>query len=107
MGTVVSKNPHRTIIVEWDRTKKVQKYERYEKMRTKIAAHNPTCINAGKGDRVVLHECRPLSKTKSFVVTKVVGTDIEYLEKEQRLVEEMAKTEGKKVEEAEAPKEEQ
>ncbi|RLI39381.1 30S ribosomal protein S17, partial [Candidatus Bathyarchaeota archaeon] len=30
------------------------------------------CINARKGDRVLIAECRPISKTVAFCVVKVV-----------------------------------
>ena len=111
-GVVVSVNPHKTAVIEWERRRKVPKYERFEKMRTKISAHNPPCISAEKGDKVLIKECRPLSKTKNFVITKVLGKNIEFMEKEERIEEEMEKTEGKKEEEKkevkkEAPKEEE
>ncbi len=47
------------------------RYERYEKRRTRVAAHNPPCINAKEGDKVVIAECRPLSRTKKFVIIEV------------------------------------
>ncbi len=47
------------------------KYNRYIKKRTKLKAHNPSCVNANKGDVVTIMECRPLSKTKKFVVLEV------------------------------------
>jgi small subunit ribosomal protein S17 len=46
----------------------VPKYMRYERRRSRIHAHNPPCINAKVGDRVKIAECRPISKTVSFVV---------------------------------------
>jgi len=70
-GKVVSKS-HRTVVVEWDYFNYVPKYERYERRKTKISAHNPACIDANLDDIVIIGECRPLSKTKSFVVLKVV-----------------------------------
>ena len=44
------------------------KYERYARSSSKINAHNPASVGASEGDLVTLMECRPLSKTKSFVV---------------------------------------
>ncbi len=67
-GVVVSSKPADTAIVEWDYYHYIPKYERYERKRTKKAAHNPGCINAKPGDTVRIAECRRLSKTKSFVV---------------------------------------
>lgn len=51
----------------------VKKYMRYEKRRSKIHAHFPPCIEAGKGDTVTIAECRPLTKTAAFVVIEKVG----------------------------------
>jgi hypothetical protein len=33
-----------------------------------VTAHNPDCIKAKEGDVVVIGECRPLSKTKNFII---------------------------------------
>jgi len=51
--------------------RKMPKFERFEKRQAKIHAHNPPCINAKEGDRVKIAECRPLSKTKAYVVVEV------------------------------------
>jgi len=48
----------------------IPKYERYEKRTSKYKAHLPPCIEVKEGDEVVIMECRPLSKTKSFVVVE-------------------------------------
>ncbi|MEA2075125.1 MAG: 30S ribosomal protein S17 [Euryarchaeota archaeon] len=69
-GTVVSDKAPNTVVVLRSYLKKIPKYERYEKRRSKIHAHNPPCINAKVGDVVKIAECRPLSKTKSFVVVE-------------------------------------
>jgi small subunit ribosomal protein S17 len=71
-GTVVSDKTARTVVVQREYFKYVPKYERYEKRKSKVHAHNPDCIAAKTGDRVSLAECRPLSKTKSFVVIQVL-----------------------------------
>jgi small subunit ribosomal protein S17 len=67
-GEVVSDKAPKTVIVLRSYLKKIGKYERYERRQSKIHAHNPPCINAKVGDTVKIAECRPLSKTKSFVV---------------------------------------
>ena len=67
-GVVISSKMQKTVTVSWDNIRKVPKYERYEKSRTKIHAHNPENIAAEKGDRVIIQECRPLSKTKNFIM---------------------------------------
>jgi len=72
VGKVISAKMYKTVTVEFDRINYIQKYERYEKRRTRIKAHNPECINAKEGDIVKIKECRPLSKTKKFVVIEVI-----------------------------------
>jgi small subunit ribosomal protein S17 len=71
-GTVVSDKTARTVVVQREYFKYIPKYERLEKRKSKLHAHNPDCIAAKTGDRVTLAECRPLSKTKSFVVVQVL-----------------------------------
>lgn len=70
VGTVTAAKMTKTATIEWERRKFLPKYERYEKRRSKIKAHNPECLGIAEGDRVMVQECRPLSKTKKFVVIK-------------------------------------
>ena len=72
-GTVVSAKMSKTVVVQREYLKRDLKYDRYMKRRAKLHAHNPPCVNAKEGDRVVIAECRPLSKTKTFVVVEVAG----------------------------------
>ena len=67
-GVVVSDKMQGTVSVRWSRQVRVPKYERYLTIRTKVLAHNPACIVAKTGDVVRIAECRPISKTVSFVV---------------------------------------
>jgi len=67
-GQVVSAKTFNTAIVEWHYYQRSQKYERYERRKSRKVAYNPHCINAHEGDKVTIGECRPLSKTKRFVV---------------------------------------
>ncbi|MHC1631361.1 MAG: 30S ribosomal protein S17 [Methanotrichaceae archaeon] len=71
-GVVVSDKMTDTVVVLRKFERKNSKYERYEKRRSKIHAHSPPCLNVKMGDVVKVAECRPLSKTKSFVVVEVV-----------------------------------
>lgn len=70
-GKVVSAKADKSATVQMTSIRKVPKYERYMKVRSKVHAHNPKCINAKEGDQVVIGETRKLSKTKSFVVMEV------------------------------------
>ena len=69
-GTIVSTKAHKSAIVEWGRLIFIPKYERYSKGKTRIQVHNPECMNIQENDKVEIKECRPLSKTKRFVITK-------------------------------------
>jgi small subunit ribosomal protein S17 len=71
-GKVVSDRMNGTVVVEREYLHYVKKYKRYEKRSSKYHAHSTPCINAGVGDVVKIAECRPLSKTKTFVVVEVV-----------------------------------
>lgn len=71
-GKVLSSRMTDSVIVGWDFITYIPKYERYKKERSKVAAHNPSCVNAKEGDTVLIGECRPISKTKKFVVLKVI-----------------------------------
>ena len=70
-GKVVSDRMMGTVVVEREYLHYIRKYNRYEKRSSRIHAHNPPCLQAKAGDRVTIAECRPLSKTKSFVVVEV------------------------------------
>ncbi len=70
-GVVVSDKMNNTVVVQRTFVKRIAKFERYEKRKTKVHAHNPPCMNAKQGDNVTIAECRPLSKTKSYVVIEV------------------------------------
>ena len=72
IGTVKSDKMTNTVTVEWPRIIRIPKYKRYIVRRSKVKAHNPECVKARIGDTVLISECRPLSKTKKFVVVKVV-----------------------------------
>jgi small subunit ribosomal protein S17 len=67
-GIVVSAKMEKTIIVRRDYLKYVPKFRRYERRRSNIPAHSPPCLEIKAGDKVKLAECRPISKTVSFVV---------------------------------------
>lgn len=67
-GLVSSLKMHNSIKVKKEYMHLVPKYERYEKRTSSFTAHCPPCISLKVGDKVNIAECRPLSKTKSFVV---------------------------------------
>lgn len=96
IGTVTSTKTRKTAVVEFERLHFLSKYERYEKRRTKLKVHNPECINAKDGDIVKVMECRPLSKTKNFVIIHKLGVEKGFKGKME--AREAAKIETKKPE---------
>jgi small subunit ribosomal protein S17 len=70
VGTVISNRMSKTVTVEWERRKFVTKYQRYEKRRTRVKAHDPMGLQIG--DIVEIVETRPISKTKNFLVIRKI-----------------------------------
>lgn len=69
-GVVVSDKMQDTVVVAVTRFVKHPKYRKFIKSVKKYHAHNPN--NAKKaGDKVMIQECRPLSKTKHFTVVEM------------------------------------
>ncbi len=71
IGTVVSNKMDKTIIVSVERLVKHRLYHKFIRRRSKFAAHdgNNTC---GVGDRVLITESRPLSKTKRWRLSRIL-----------------------------------
>jgi small subunit ribosomal protein S17 len=70
-GLVVSDKMNKTVIVVVEDRVKHPKYNKVMRRKTRYVAHDEE--NAcGVGDRVVLHETRPLSATKRWRVAQIV-----------------------------------
>lgn len=72
-GTVISAKMDKTVVVRRDYQLYVSKFKRYERRHSHINSHNPPCLNVKEGEHVKIAECRPLSKTVSFVVVEKTG----------------------------------
>ena len=72
-GIVVKDRMQKTVVIRRDYNQYVPKYLRYERRHSHIAAHNPPCLDAKVGEKVKIVECRPLSKSVSFVVIEKSG----------------------------------
>ncbi|NNG01022.1 MAG: 30S ribosomal protein S17 [Desulfobacteraceae bacterium] len=71
VGTVVSNKMDKTVTVQVERLVKHKLYKKYIRRRAKFAAHDEQ--NACReGDRVLITESRPLSKTKKWRVSSIV-----------------------------------
>ena len=71
VGRVVSDKLEKTVTVLIERRVKHPMYDKIIVRSSKYHAHNDD--NAAKtGDLVEIEECRPLAKTKAWVVTKLI-----------------------------------
>jgi small subunit ribosomal protein S17 len=69
-GKAVSTAGKGFVVVEMEYLHMVPKFNRGERRRSRVSAHVPPCIEVGDEDTVTIGECRPLSKTISFVVVE-------------------------------------
>lgn len=71
VGVVVSDKMDKTVVVKVDHLIKHAVYNKYIRRTAKYKAHDKD--NACKaGDRVVMVECRPLSKDKNWKVREIL-----------------------------------
>lgn len=85
MGTVISARMQKTATIEWERRVDLPKYERYTTKRTHVKAHNPESIRAEEGDIVRIQECRPMSKTKHFMIVEKLGREKGFTQRKEAL----------------------
>ena len=72
-GIVKSFKMQKTATIAWDRKVLVPKYERYMTKTSKVKAHVPDSFkNIKEGMKVRIVECRPISKSKKFVITEIL-----------------------------------
>jgi len=71
-GTVLKIKMNKTAVVVKERLVWIRKYQRYERRRSKYHVHIPDCIKVKENDRVIIGEIRPISKTVSSVILKVI-----------------------------------
>ena len=70
-GTVVSDKMDKTVVVMVERLVKHKLYKKYITRRAKFSVHDEK-NNCKTGDKVVITESRPLSKTKRWRVINIV-----------------------------------
>ncbi|MGA9573799.1 MAG: 30S ribosomal protein S17 [Lysobacterales bacterium] len=70
-GRVVSNKMDKSVTVLLERQIKHALYGKYIKRSTKVLAHDED-NSCGEGDKVVIAECRPLSKSKSWRVIEIL-----------------------------------
>lgn len=67
-GTITSNKMIKTVVVKVERLKEHPKYKKRYKVSKKYKAHTEKEYQVG--DRVIIEECRPISKEKKW---KVIG----------------------------------
>ncbi len=70
-GKVVTRSGDKSIRVQIEYLVKHPMYGKYIRRRTKLGVHDPHNL-AQVGDTVDIAECRPLSKTKSWRLVRIV-----------------------------------
>ena len=70
-GIVINAKAKRTAVIQKESLIYFDKFKRYGRSKNKIHAHIPSNLNVQKGDHVIAAECRPISKSVSFVIVEV------------------------------------
>ena len=70
-GIVINAKAKNTIVIQKERPIYFSKFKRFGRSKNKIHAHVPSNIAVKEGDYVVAAECKPISKSVSFVVIEV------------------------------------
>lgn len=76
VGVVVSDKMDKTVTVRVERLVEHPKYHKYIKRYKKFKAHDPQ-NRCQEGDRVLIEETRPLSKTKRWRVVAIIERNVE------------------------------
>ena len=70
-GVVINAKAKGTVVIERESLIDFTKFKRFGRSKNKIHAHVPSNLDIQEGDRVVAAECRPISKSVSFVIVEV------------------------------------
>lgn len=70
-GIIISDKTEKTAVVKVERIKEHPKYKKRYKVHKKYKAHNKNNEHKA-GDKVVIEECRPISKDKKWKIVKKI-----------------------------------
>jgi len=70
-GKVTGSKAKQTITLQKESAIYFSKFKRYARGKSTIHAHVPNCMDVESGDHVLTAECRPISKSVSYVVVEV------------------------------------
>ena len=94
-GKVISQKMSKTRTILVNRRQKHPKYGKYINLSTKYHAHDEKDISK-EGDDVLIQECRPISKTKSWKILEVLGGKKTLKKKVEKSGKEKIKTKEEK-----------
>jgi len=70
-GVVINAKAKGTAVIQKESPVYFKKFKRFGRSKNTIHAHIPSNLNVQEGDYVVAAECRPISKSVSFVIVEV------------------------------------
>ena len=70
-GIVINAKAKNTVVIQKESPIYFSKFKRFGRSKNKIRAHVPSNLSIEEGDNVVAAECKPISKSVSFVVIEV------------------------------------
>ena len=70
-GIVINAKAKQTAVIQKESPIYFTKFKRFGRSKNKIHAHIPSNLDVQVGDFVVAAECRPISKSVSFVIIEV------------------------------------
>ncbi len=70
-GVIINAKANGTVVIQKESPIYFKKFKRFGRSKNQIQAHVPSNLNVQEGDYVIAAECRPISKSVSFVVVEV------------------------------------
>ena len=71
VGLVTSNSPDKSVVVKVENLVMHPLYQKFVRTSSKFMAHDEE-NSCNEGDRVLIEECRPLSKSKRWRVRKII-----------------------------------
>jgi small subunit ribosomal protein S17 len=71
VGKVIADSSQKTVKIEIEGMVQHPRYKKYIKRHTRFLAHDPNEV-CKVGDIIRVEECRPISKTKKWIVREIV-----------------------------------
>jgi small subunit ribosomal protein S17 len=70
-GVIIKAKAKGTVVIQKESPIYFTKFRRYGRSKNRIHAHVPSNIIVEEGDHVMAAECRPISKSVSYVIIEV------------------------------------